>query len=365
VIKYLGSKRRLVPLLTDLAEAVDAATGLDLFTGTTRVAQGWRRAGLRVTAVDTARYAEALALTYVAWRGSPAERADVEAVLRELDARPGQDGYLTETFCRRSRFFHPDNGVRIDAIRQAIATDHAGTWREPILLTSLMEAADRVDSTAGVQMAYLKQWAPRALKRLELRLPDPPDGPAGRAVRADAVSVVDRVGTFDVAYLDPPYNQHRYFTNYHVWETLVAGDEPEHYGVACKRVDAREPTTRSAFNQRRRMPGALRTCIDRVDARVLVLSYNDEAWLSLGELVDMAMTRGEVHVLTVDSKRYVGAQIGVHNQRGVKVGTVSHLRNTEYVLVAGHLRPAQRARLPVVARRHGAAVLHPDAAARA
>jgi len=47
----------------------------------------------------------------------------------------------------------------------------------------------------------------------------------------------------DLAYLDPPYNQHRYFTNYHVWETLVAWDAPAHYGVACKRVDARQPTT--------------------------------------------------------------------------------------------------------------------------
>ena len=48
------------------------------------------------------------------------------------------------------------------------------------------------------------------------------------------------LGSFDLAYLDPPYNQHRYFTNYHVWETLVAWDAPEHYGVACKRIDARD-----------------------------------------------------------------------------------------------------------------------------
>ena len=32
-------------------------------------------------------------------------------------------------------------------------------------------------------------------------------------------------------------------------------------------------------------------------------------------------------------KRYVGAQIGIHNLRGEKVGTVSHLRNKEFVYV--------------------------------
>ena len=50
-----------------------------------------------------------------------------------------------------------------------------------------------------------------------------------------------RLGHFDLAYLDPPYNQHRYFTNYHVWETLVAWDAPEAYGVARKRVDCPRP----------------------------------------------------------------------------------------------------------------------------
>ena len=57
----------------------------------------------------------------------------------------------------------------------------------------------------------------------------------------------------DLMYLDPPYNQHRYFTNYHVWETLVRWDEPEHYGIACKRVGRpRRRGTRSVFNSKQR-----------------------------------------------------------------------------------------------------------------
>ena len=66
MIKYLGSKRRLVPALTVLAEASGARTGLDLFCGTTRVAQAWKRAGWSVTAVDSARLAHVLARCYVA-----------------------------------------------------------------------------------------------------------------------------------------------------------------------------------------------------------------------------------------------------------------------------------------------------------
>ena len=66
MIKYIGSKRRLVPVLGDIVSRAGAATALDLFTGTTRVAQEWKRRAIRVTTVDLARYAEVLACCYIA-----------------------------------------------------------------------------------------------------------------------------------------------------------------------------------------------------------------------------------------------------------------------------------------------------------
>ncbi len=257
MIKYLGSKRRLVPVLARICEDAHAETALDLFTGTTRVAQAFKQRGAVVTAVDTARYSEVFAQTYVATDATAVDKDDLIDALAHLESLPGQPGYFTETFCDRSRFFQPFNGARVDAIREALARDYADSPLFPILLTSLIEAADRVDSTTGVQMAYVKQWAARSFNPLELRIPQLLVGD-GRAVRGDALELAGTVGEFDLAYLDPPYNQHRYFTNYHVWETLVAWDAPPHYGVACKRADAREPATKTAFNARRGMPEALR-----------------------------------------------------------------------------------------------------------
>ena len=63
---------------------------------------------------------------------------------------------------------------------------------------------------------------------------------------------------------------------------------------------------------------------------------------------------GHVEVLAFDSKRYVGAQIGIFNPQGEKVGKVSHLRNVEYVLVAG-----ERVRVEAVCAPHRAAALAP------
>src|SRR3954454_2782616 len=119
-IKYLGSKRRLVPVLTRLCEAAQAHTALDLFTGTTRVAQAFKRAGARVTAVDTARYSDVFARAYIATDARDVDLAEFTAVIDDLNARPGTPGYFTETFCEQSRFFQPFNVARVGDIIDAI-----------------------------------------------------------------------------------------------------------------------------------------------------------------------------------------------------------------------------------------------------
>jgi adenine-specific DNA-methyltransferase len=334
VIKYIGSKRLLVPVLGDLLTRSGAATALDLFTGTTRVAQEFKRRGAFVTAVDSARYSEMFARCHIETDADTVDRSHLAEALVHLSSLPGEPGYFTETFCVRSRYFQPFNGERIDAIRNELDREFTGDALYPILLTSLIDAADRVDSTTGVQMAYVKDWAPRSFNPLELREPELLAG-TGSAVRADAASIVSELPDVDLAYLDPPYNQHRYFTNYHVWETLVAWDAPEFYGVACKRVDSRDEQTKSVFNRKREMPSALRRIIAEVPAEVVVVSYNNESWVSFEDLLDMCAAKGHVHALAFDSKRYVGAQIGIHSPSGERVGKVSHLRNIEYVLVAG------------------------------
>jgi adenine-specific DNA-methyltransferase len=164
------------------------------------------------------------------------------------------------------------------------------------------------------------------------------------------VETIDALPPVDLMYLDPPYNQHRYFTNYHIWETLVRWDKPGHYGLACKREDSRDDATKSRFNQRREMPAALRDVIVNLCSDVVVVSYNDESWVTADEMMAWLSEAGheDVRLVAYDSKRYVGAQIGIYNPRGHRVGSVSHLRNTEYVFIAG---PSERVEAAAVAAR--------------
>jgi adenine-specific DNA-methyltransferase len=294
---------------------------VDLFSGTSRVGHALKAAGYRVIANDHNAYAATLARCYV--QADVDRRAEAEALVGELGHLPGRPGYFTD----------PKNGERVDAIREEIARKGLDRELEAILLVSLMEAADRVDSTTGLQMAYLKAWAPRAHKELELRVPDllPRSRHGkGEAHELDAVDAAARLEG-DVFYLDPPYNQHQYLGNYHVWESLVRWDKPDVYGVACKRIDCR--TRGSAFNSKPRMREAFRQVVERTRASHVVVSFNDEGFIPRPDMEDLLGERGRVTVVERDFKRYVGAQIGIYNPAGEKVGRVGRLRNTEYLYV--------------------------------
>ena len=334
MIKYLGSKRVLVPLIVRTIGRIEPArTVADLFSGTSRVGHALKRAGYRVLANDHNAYAEALARCYVA-ADRDAVGSDAARLIAELNRLPGRPGWFTATYCERARFFTPRTAARIDAIREAIARRDLPPELEAVLLVSLMEAADRVDSTTGVQMAYLKRWASRASNPLELRLPDLLPRALhgkGRALGLDALEAARRLEA-DVVYLDPPYNQHSYRGNYHIWETLVRWDHPEVYGTACKRIDCR--SEKSRFNSRRAFMAALESLIGALRAPALVLSFSDEGYASRAEIETLLAGRGHLTVIERQHARYVGARIGIYNPRGEKVGQVSHLVNRERLYVS-------------------------------
>jgi len=329
VIKYLGSKRLLTTTITAaFADLQPGSEVLDLFSGTSRVSQALKKIGMAVTANDHNAYAHTIARCYVEADRSTWE-SQIAEVIEDLASVKPAPGWFTRTYCEESRFFHPDNGGRIEAMRNRIDDLQLDEPLRSIALVSLMEAADRVDSTTGVQMAYLKKWAARATRPLELRVPEMLDG-HGHALCCDAVEAAGRFKG-KAAYLDPPYNQHSYRSNYHIWETLVRWDEPEVYGVACKRVDCR--TEKSDFNSKRRIVEAFSDVIDALNVDRIVVSFNNEGYLPQEQIEEILSRKGSVHTAKFDFKRYIGATIGVHNPKGEKVGTASHTRNKELLFV--------------------------------
>jgi adenine-specific DNA-methyltransferase len=179
-------------------------------------------------------------------------------------------------------------------------------------------------------MAYLKTYAPRSHSEMLLTMPPLLPG-HGKALQCDAVELAGSVHA-DLVYIDPPYNQHSYLSNYHIWETLVLNDSPASYGIARKREDCRQ--RKSAFNSKREAHQAMRTLLQRLQAQHLVLSFNDEGFFTSADIEGMLNEWGYITKMSRPHRRYVGARIGIHNLQGVKVGTVSHVVNREFLFMA-------------------------------
>ncbi|MBK35885.1 MAG: hypothetical protein CME26_10200 [Gemmatimonadetes bacterium] len=164
-----------------------------------------------------------------------------------LNALAPRKGFIFSHYCPGGKtrpprmYFSNENGARCDAIRQEIERWRgAGLLRDGeyfYLIASLIQAADRVANTASVYAAYLKRINPSALRPLKM---DPvdivPSSSRHRVHCRDGLQVVARVPC-DILYMDPPYNQRQYCTNYHVLETIAAYDAPAPRGVTGLRPD--------------------------------------------------------------------------------------------------------------------------------
>lgn len=334
MIKYLGSKRQLIPWIIETIQThcPNAGSVLDLFSGTSRVGRALKEHGFSVESNDHNLFAYHLAHCYVETNLDDLP-TDFEKILDHLNSLPGKPGFFTENYCVNARFFHPENGAKIDAIRREIDNLDISAKTRSVLLVSLMEAADRIDSTCGIQMAYLKAWASRALKPLSLRVPallPHKENQTCRAHCSDAFLASEQIHC-DVTYMDPPYNQHSYRGNYHIWETLVRFDNPEVYGRAKKRIDCR--TEKSDFNSKRKFRKSLVDVLGNLKSPYIVLSFSDEGFIGRDELETLLEEYGKVSIFDINYKRYVGAQIGIYNPSGVKVGNVKKLHNKEFLYV--------------------------------
>ena len=102
--------------------------------------------------------------------------------------------------------------------------------------------------------------------------------------RRDIGELVDEIPEVDVAYLDPPYNQHPYGSNYFMLNLLVDYTRP----TSISRVSGiPNDWTRSDFNKKPRAAAALRSLLEKLRAKFILVSYNSEGFIAREEIMEM------------------------------------------------------------------------------
>ena len=187
-MNYIGSKLRLSESF--ILKTIKAVCGnnlsdkvfCDIFAGTGIVGRTFKPLVKKVIANDVEYYAYVLNKNYI---GNNDTLEGKEAFIDELNAlvKASQmlktDGFIYQNYCLGGsgtrQYFSDDNGKKIDTLRYKIEE-----WREEglsdslyyFLLTSLLEAADKVANTASIYGAYLKHLKKSAQKELILQAPE-------------------------------------------------------------------------------------------------------------------------------------------------------------------------------------------------
>lgn len=179
-------------------------------------------------------------------------------------------------------YFTPENAGRIDFFRWQIEE-----WKNNQLITDneysylmacLIESVSSVSNTAGVYGAFLKKWDPRALKPIIFSKVDSADAvfKSLKEYNAKTEDIIENVDC-DILYIDPPYTQNQYGTQYHLLETLVLDDNPSISPVTGSRKTA---PMRSDWSKDIKSHILFDKIVAKTKAKYILFSYNKNGFMS-------------------------------------------------------------------------------------
>jgi len=234
-------------------------------------------------------------------------------------------------------FYTAENAVFLDRVRTRLENEYpnpapgsAEMVRRTVLMAALILEAATHANTSGVFKAYHRGFGGngkdalgRILGRMELEIPIIPDAEAA-TVRCEDAKAFLSGRPADIAYFDPPYNQHQYGSNYHILNTILRWDgKPlpmESFDAGCCSRKAGIPenwkATRSGFCSKPTVKSAIHEVLDATDAAHIVFSWNADGHLTGEELAVMLSARGRLEIVAIDYIAYRGGRQSASKSNG-------------------------------------------------
>jgi adenine-specific DNA-methyltransferase len=330
-MNYIGSKLSLLQFLEDSINKVvkkDCQVFCDLFAGTGIVGSYFKKKGFKIVANDIQYYSYVLNRHYIKnhkpleFKGlsniiAALKDTEIEGrqkvVLNYLDNLKGKKGFIYNNYCsggtknkkEERLYFSDENGLKCDSIRQKIEE-----WKDNkvvnndeyyFLLASLVESIDKYANTASVYGAFLKILKKSALRPLILKPAELIVNDQEHEVYNEDINTVIKKIKGDILYLDPPYNQRQYATNYHILETVAKYDNPKIHGKTGLREYASQ---KSSYCSRNQVKKSFKDLITNANVKYIFLSYNNEGLMSAADIKDIMGIRGKYGFFTQEYSRF-------------------------------------------------------------
>lgn len=338
LIPYIGNKRKLLPLIVDGIRETGLKSGkfLDVFSGSTVVGRMAKELGFQTYVNDWEPYAYHLNRCFVTLNKEPEfnKLGGADRVLRTLNDIAPREDWVTQYLCpdddenpdlsKERLFFTRENGMLIDAMRSQIQE-----WQEDgmidddefsYLVAPLLYSASYVSNTSGLFNAFhagfgggTKTGLNRIKSCINLQKPILHDNKVQNvAFCQDAVTLANDLALntdLDIVYLDPPYNQHSYGSNYHVLNSIALWDKPElpenisRGNKSAIRKDWQE-SRRSDYNYSKSSTAAYSELVNALKTRYVLVSYSTEGNIPTHELVEASAEAGELKCVMEPYQRY-------------------------------------------------------------
>ena len=340
LIPYIGNKRKLLDLIHQaISETkIENGTFVDLFSGSTVVSRFAKKLGFRVLSNDWEPYSEQIAKGTIVLNKIPdfEKLGGHENVFKILnDVEPLED-YVSRHLCpsddnnldheKDRLFFMRKNGMKIDAMRELISywvdNDMISDTEFSYIMASFMYSVSYVSNTSGVFKGFHKGWGGsngtaqyRICSDIKLRPAIIYDnGQENISSRQDAGLLVDDLSELlgdvpDIVYLDPPYNQHPYGSNYHVLNSIVLWDKPKFPEKITRgtksaiRLDWRSER-RSAYNYSIKAAEEFDNLIRKINCKYILTSYSTEGNIPLEKMMNILGSKGSLSVVKREYVRY-------------------------------------------------------------
>ena len=328
IITYLGNKRSLLAFIGKAVALVKHVLGkeklvvFDAFAGSGIVSRFLKRHCSVLFSNDLEKYCAVIGQCYLANR-SQIDMERLKSCHQSLQAVLSGElrgGFITELYAPKDesaiqkgeRVFYTIRNARfLDTARQEIAALPLDL--QPFFLAPLLYGASVHVNTSGVFKGFYKNQSGvgqyggqsrNALARIvgDIDLPLPVFSNFEcecHVTQQEAMTAVQHLPqTLDLAYLDPPYNNHPYGSNYFMLNLLLEYRRP----AAISAVSGiPSDWNHSAYNVRQTALTTLCQLIDAIPARYILISYNSEGFIKYEEFTRLLAQRGE---LTVQAQTY-------------------------------------------------------------